>query len=95
MRLAAYDTYIQAYHSNSENLDKILLEHPEIVIRSFPPRVIRKILEKTIEVLDDLENSSSDPLTGDIVTSIKVYKGKVRKWTRFSDAAYINSTPGF
>ena len=95
MRLAAYDTYIQAYHSNSENLDKILLEHPEIVIRSFPPRVIRKILEKTIEVLDDLENSSSDPLTGEIVTSIKVYKGKVRKWTRFSDAAYINSTPGF
>jgi len=95
MRLAAYDTYIQAYHSNSVNLEKILTDHPEIVIRAFPPKVIRKILAKTIEVLDGLEKSSNDPLTRDIVSSIKDYKAKVRQWTRFSDAAYINSTPGF
>ena len=95
MRLAAYDTYIDAYHSNSESLEKMLTEHPEIIIRSFPPRVTRKILEKTIEILDDLEKASNDPLTREIVTSIKNYKDKVRQWTRFSDAAYINSTPGF
>ncbi|MGH1428066.1 MAG: TRAP transporter substrate-binding protein [Arenicella sp.] len=95
MRLAAYDTYIQAYHSNSENLDLILREHPDIIIRAFPPRVFKKILAKTIEVLDALEKSSNDPLTRDIVGSIKNYKNKVRQWTRFSDTAYINSTPGF
>ena len=95
MRLAAYDTYIQAYHSNSENLDVILNDHPNIIIRSFPPRVLSAILIKTVEVLNKLESSSTDPLTREIVSSIKDYKGKVRQWTRFSDAAYINSTPGF
>lgn len=95
MRLAAYDTYVQAYHANSEQLDVILKQYSDIKIRSFPPRVLTKIRAKTIEVLDKLEQSSSDPLTSEIVTSIKEYKRKVRLWTRFSDMAFLNTTPGF
>jgi len=95
IRLAAYDTYIQAYHANSENLNVILRDHKNIKIRSFPPKVLTQIRKKTIEVLDQLEGSSDDPLTREIVLSIKGYKRKMRLWTRFSDMAFLNTTPGF
>lgn len=95
MRLAAFDTYIQAYHENGVQLSNILRDYKDVEIRSFPPRVINKITEKAIEILDRLEKSSTDPLTTEIVASIKSYKKQIRLWTRFSDMAYLNNTPGF
>lgn len=90
MRLASYDTYIQAQHMSIVNLERLLNEFPDITIRSFPSAVYRKLIEETNLQLDKLANNGDD-LTREILDSVRKYKKKARVWTRFSDQAYINN----
>ena len=90
MRLASYDTYIQAQHMSATNLKALLAEFPDITIRSFPPAVYRKLIRETNQQLNELA-ANGDGLTQEILTSIREYQQKTRLWTRFSDQAYINN----
>jgi len=90
MRLASYDTYIQAQHMSATNLKKLLAEFPDITVRSFPSTVYRKLIRETNKQLDELA-ANGDGLTSEILASIREYQQKTRLWTRFSDQAYINN----
>lgn len=90
MRLASYDTYIQAQHMSATNLKKLLAEFPDVTVRSFPSTVYRKLIRETNKQLDEVA-ASGDGLTREILTSIREYQQTTRLWTRFSDQAYINN----
>ncbi len=90
MRLAAYDMFPHIYHKNAEVLDIILKEHPEVKIRAFPTRIFRALANETRKEIDQIALKGDD-LTREIVQSRHAYLSKVRKWTRISDQAFLNS----
>ncbi len=93
MKLAAYDMYIQSQHESAENLQTLLNEFPDTIVRSFPRDVFRAFLRETKNELEKVV-SEGGPLTSEIYNSILAYKQKARLWTRFSDQAYLNNSGG-
>ncbi len=90
MRLAAYDTYILSYHANAENLYILQRDYPHIKIRAFPTQVMRALSRETENQLNLLAEKG-EPLTQEILSSIRTYQQKARVWTRISDQAYLNN----
>ncbi len=91
MRLAAYDNYVDTYHTSAVNLKRLRTEYPNIKIRSFPSDVMRALRIQTDKKVAEIA-AKGDPLTKEIVDSINQYTDKVRWWTRISDQAYLNNS---
>jgi len=89
MRTSAYDMYIQSYHASADNLSKILSEHPDIQVKSFPSDVVGAMRKANAELL--AEKAAADPLAKEILDSQSQYLKKSRLWTDISDKAYLNS----
>jgi TRAP-type mannitol/chloroaromatic compound transport system substrate-binding protein len=89
MRTAAYDMYIQSYHSSGENWASMKTEFPNIQVKSFPSDVINAMRKANDELL--AEKAAADPLAKKILDSQSAYMSKSRAWTDISDKAYLNS----
>ena len=89
MRTAAYDMYIQSYHSSGENWASMKTEFPNIQVKSFPADVINAMRTANDELL--AEKAAADPLAKKILDSQSAYMSKSRAWTDISDKAYLNS----
>ncbi|MDO5046650.1 TRAP transporter substrate-binding protein [Campylobacter sp.] len=87
----AVATYVReaAYYQNSVALDKILKEHPDVKILSFPPEITAALKEAANQILDEL--SSKDPMFKEILDSRRNFMKIGRKWTETSDYTYIKN----
>ncbi len=90
MRLAAYDTYIQAYHDSAKNLRIMKAVIPNLSLRAFPRQVYRALVKESARQLDKI-SQQGDQLSQDIIKSRKKYLEFSRVWTRFSDQAFLNN----
>ena len=90
MRLAAYDTYIQAYHDSAKNLRIMKAVIPNLSIRAFPLPVYRALVKESARQLEKIANEGDD-LSKEILKSRKDYIEFSRIWTRFSDQAFLNN----
>lgn len=90
MRLAAYDTYIQAYHDSAKNLRIMKAVIPNLSIRAFPLQVYRALVKESASQLEKIANEGNQ-LSKDILKSRKDYIEFSRIWTRFSDQAFLNN----
>lgn len=91
MRTAAFDMYIQSTYESAQNWSTIQVEYPGVKIRTFPPEVIEALHDVTRELLET--RASQDPLAKEVLDSQSRFLWKVRRWTRISDQAYLNSQP--
>ena len=89
-RVAAFDMYADITHENGVNMGKIKQEYPNVKIRSFPPEVIKELEKANDELLEEF--AAKDPLTREIVDSLKAYKKRMRAWTKISEQTYLEST---
>ena len=89
-RVAAFDMFADITHENGVNLEKIKTEFPDVKIRSFPKEVLRELEKANDELLDEF--AAKDPLTKEIVDSLRAYKKRMRAWTKISEQAYLEST---
>lgn len=89
MRTAAYDMYIQSYHTSGENWATMKSEFPNIKVKTFPKPVLDAMREANASLL--AEKAAQDPLAKEILDSQSGYMSKVRVWSEISDAAYFNS----
>ena len=89
-RVAAFDMYANITDKNGVNLEKIKNEYPDIKIRSFPSAVIQELKKANDELLEEF--ADKDPLTREIVDSLKAYKKRMRAWTKISEQTYLEST---
>lgn len=90
MRLTAYDLYTDIFHTSAHNLQKMRAEFPDIKIRAFPNDVMRALAKETQAMIDEM--AEKDPMSKEIIESLRRYKDKSRVWTRISDQAYLNNT---
>lgn len=89
MKLSAYDTYINSYHSNGESLANMQSEAPNLKLKRFPAEVLQALKKANDELL--AERAAADPLAKTIIESQAAYLKKVRAWTDISDKAYLDS----
>jgi len=90
MKAAAYDMYAQSYHESANNLATLAQDYPNVKIRSFPEPVM-KAMKATNDALL-AEFAAKDPMTAEILKSIKDYQTKARAWTNLSDRAYLDTS---
>ncbi|MDH5472475.1 MAG: TRAP transporter substrate-binding protein [Gammaproteobacteria bacterium] len=89
MRTAAYDMYIQSYHTSAENWATMASEYPNIKVKTFPQSVIDALKKANQELLAvEAENS---PIAKEIQDSQSAYMKKARVWTEISDKAYLSN----
>lgn len=91
MRTAAFDMYVQSTYESAQNWSTIQVEYPGVKIRTFPPEVLEAMYEVTDNLLKT--RASQDPLAKEVLNSQSRFLWKVRRWTRISDQAYLNSQP--
>ncbi len=91
MRTAAYDMYVQSTYESAQNWSTIQVEYPGVKIRTFPPTVIQAMYDNTQELLKVRAGQSK--LAKEILDSQARFLWKVRRWTKISDQAYLNSQP--
>lgn len=91
MRTAAFDMYVQSTYESAQNWSTIQVEYPGVKIRTFPPQVIEAMYDVTKDLLET--RASQDPLAKEVLESQSRFLWKVRRWTRISDQAYLNSQP--
>ncbi|MEJ2417411.1 MAG: TRAP transporter substrate-binding protein [Exilibacterium sp.] len=89
MRLAAYDMYVQSQHFSAVNLKELLQNYPDVKIKDFPAPVIKALHEANDKLLNQM--AKSDPMSKKIISSLREYGADIRKWTRFSDQAYLKA----
>ncbi|KEA46195.1 ABC transporter substrate-binding protein [Campylobacter mucosalis] len=86
----ALNANAKVFYENSNFLDRMKSEHPDIQIRSFSPEIIQALKKATDELLD--EEAAKDPLFKEILDSQRAFLKKAREWTKISDYAYIDKT---
>lgn len=91
MRTAAFDMYVQSTYESAQNWSTIQVEYPSVKIRTFPPEVLEAMYEVTQDLLKT--RASQDSLAKEVLDSQSRFLWKVRRWTRISDQAYLNSQP--
>ena len=91
MRLAAYDTFTKIVAENGAKMQSLITDHPNLVLRAFPNKVLKALKEEHSRLTDELIKNSPDGLTKEIVDSMEAHRKKNRLWTRFSDQAYLNN----
>lgn len=91
MRTAAFDMYVQSTYESAQNWSTIQVEYPGVKIRTFPPEVVEAMYDVTRDLLKT--RASEDPLAKEVLDSQSRFLWKVRRWTRISDQAYLNSQP--
>ena len=89
MRTAAYDMYIQSYHTSGENWASIATEYPDIKVKTFPKSVIDALKKANKELL--AEAAAKSPVAKEIQDSQAAYMKKARVWTNISDKAYLDN----
>jgi TRAP-type mannitol/chloroaromatic compound transport system substrate-binding protein len=89
MRTAAYDMYIQSYHSSAENWATMATEYPNIKVKSFPKDVMTALKKANTELL--AEAAAKSPIAKEIQDSQAAYMKKARVWTNISDKAYLDN----
>ncbi len=89
MKTAAYDMYVQSYHESAKNLAVIEKEFPNVKLRTFPEDVLAAIKAENDKLLTQF--AKDDPHAKKILDSIRAYQTESRKWTAFSDGAYLDS----
>lgn len=95
MRLAAYDAFTKIVDENGIKMNILVTKHKNIILRSFPSKVMKALSQQTNKILNNLIKKSPDGLTKEIVASMKAHKNRSRLWTRFSDQAYLNVVGSF
>jgi len=90
MRLAAYDTYVEAYHDSSKNLRIMKAVIPNLSLRAFPRNVYRALVKESESQINDIAKRG-DRLSQKIIESRREYRKLSRVWTRFSDQAFLNN----
>lgn len=92
MKLAAFESYVNYNHGNITQFKEMLETHPEIKVRAFPAKIISALAKETRKVLQNIIDTSGDPLSKEIINSQIKYQEQARQWTRFGDQAYLNNT---
>ena len=89
MRTAAYDMYIQSYHTSGENWSKMATDYPKIKVKTFPKSVIKALKKANKELL--AEAAAKSTTAKEIQNSQAAYMKKARVWTNISDKAYLDN----
>ena len=89
MRDAAYDNLIRHQALNTEAWQKMIKEHPDIKIRTFPTKIFNAMKLANDEMLAVFARDY--PLVKKIIKSQDNYMKKVRAWTKISDFSYLKS----
>jgi TRAP-type mannitol/chloroaromatic compound transport system substrate-binding protein len=90
IRLASYDTYIYMTYINSQKLQELQTQYPDVRINAFPRSVMKALRKKSSE--ETLSQRKADPEAKEIIQSIKSYQKQIRLWTRIGDQAYLNNS---
>ena len=90
MKTAAYDMYAQSYHESANNLAALAQDYPNVKMRSFPEPVMKAMKATNKALLDEF--AAKDPMTAEILKSIREYQAKARAWTNLSDRAYLDTS---
>lgn len=84
---AVMDTLSDFTYNNGIALKKLIEEHG-VELRRFPDKVLNRLEEISIELLEEMAAESE--LMGRIYASFKAYTEIVRPWTTISDQAILN-----
>jgi TRAP-type mannitol/chloroaromatic compound transport system substrate-binding protein len=90
MKTAAYDMYAQSYHESANNLATLAQDYPNVKMRSFPESVMKAMKATNDALLEEF--AAKDPMTAEILKSIRDYQTKARAWTNLSDRAYLDTS---
>jgi len=89
MKIASFELYYENYYANSEALRKILLEYPNIKIKSFSQEIISE-LKKTKKLIFT-QYSKENLLFKEIYDDQTKFLENIRKWSKLEENSYLNS----
>ncbi len=90
MRLAAYDIYTYMTHLNTQKLNELKQQYPELKIHAFPRDVMRALRRKSAQEVLSIQKTDTEANT--IIRSIQAYQKQIRLWTQIGDQAYLNNS---
>jgi TRAP-type mannitol/chloroaromatic compound transport system substrate-binding protein len=86
------DDMMAEYTARNASALKTLAEQHKVVPKPFPPAVLRRLREVSLEVV--AETAKHDPVTARVHASFSAFYEQVRPWTAIAEHAYLNARAG-
>ena len=86
------DDMMAEYTARNASALKTLAEQHKVVPKPFPPAVLKRLREVSLEVV--AETATHDPVTKKVHDSFRAFYDQVRPWTAIAEHAYLNARAG-
>ncbi len=89
MKAASADMFLENFDASAKAWSEMKTNYPNIMVKTFPPEVLKAMKKSTDEVLAGYAASNEEFKT--VYQSQKDYMNTARRWTKMSDYYYIQT----